>query len=584
MDITPAHTSSPAAGCHPTWAIVVTAAVVAVAAAAVDAEAQARHGGGSVEPDRPFETVWVIDRGMAELEVWQSLVAVTSSETFQPVVLHSGEEPSWTTSLERLLELLPPGDSVWVSDRGTSFNVDAVATPDELTGRDGATGPVVFSADPSLDDVAALIAMRVDGRLVAEPPGASGPAVLVGVDDPQALDTVNVHLATRGAALAFANSLAERRVVMVVRAGAMRPEYVLWAFQRGARVLEVALSQQYDIYNPWSELSAVDEVDRQIDAALPGLVGNDRPEALVIAGDWHEIPFRLAHGLGDPGSPGTCPRCDNGVYEFAADLVYANLDHDDWGDPDVPVGRLMSPFADLLAIQCVVGIWSEHGAFRRPTDGIFLGLLGTAAPERQAVVAAWWAAFPGQLWSAIGPDELERAYHLDRDAFFAVADRATVVVAQAHGHPDFLSPDGDPFNQALTGVQLRQRAASGQPSFWFLHACATGKPDRRDSVAEQTLLVGLQSRLAQGALMAVENVASGSADPFWWGDGVLEPGLPVGELVRRYVSAGIAAYRDGGEVAPGLPSSDGSDAAKRFNSRGAMMWVGDPLTPVGGNV
>ncbi len=573
----------------PLWTI----ASVAILAIATSAAGQTRESGGRLVPDQPFGTVWVVDRDMPALEVWQTLTHVTASEGFQPVVLHGGDDPRWTESLEHLLRLLPQGDSVWVSEAETIFDIDEWMTPDHLANLDRSAGPVVYSADESLDPIAALIAMRLDGVLTAEMPAAGAPSVFVGIEEPSGrsprlngLHTLNVYLPTRADALAYANQLVERPVVMVVRSHSLLPEYILWAFQRNAKIIEVDPTD-YTIYDAWSEALAVDSVSRQIHGSLPDVLGSDAPEAMVIAGDWYEIPFRYPYGIWSADStpsssayPFQCSSCDNGIYEYAADLAYANLDEDSWGVPDVPVGRFMSPVRDLLAIQTVLGIWREEGAFPPASDGVFLGLLGTASPShREYMFEAWRDAFPGQHWSAIGPNETDRDYHLDRDEFFTVADRAEIVVVHGHGHPDFLSPRGSRFNQSLSGAHLLDRSTMGVPSFWFLHACGTGKPDIDDHLAEQTLLVGLQSRLAFGSLMAVENIAGGSADPYWWIDSV-DSGLTVGELVRRFVETGADAYRDGGAAAPGLPGTNGSVENKSANALGALSWIGDPLTPM----
>lgn len=562
-------------------------ALALVIVVALAAAAQTRQGGGRVTADGAFDTVWLVDRSMPEFELWRTLTHVTSSEGFQPVVLHSGRDWRWTESLLHLLQLLPRGDSIWVSEAKTMFDVDGWESPAGVALLDPSDGPMVYSADASFDPVAALIAMRLDGVLTAEEPAAGPSAVLVGIEGRRVRTSLDVFLPTRADALAYANQLAESNVVMVVRRGELLPEHVVWVFQRDAKILEVD-PPPYDIYDAWSEFVAVEAVSRQIRASLPGLLVGGIPEALVIAGDWYEIPFRFPYGLGsasatpsDVGPPFQCNTCDNGIYEYAADLVYANIDDDPTGVPDVPVGRFMSPFRDLLAIQTVIGIWRDHGAFAAPTDGVFLGLLGTSEPDhRRAMFEAWRDAFPGRFWSAIGPEAFDVNFHLDRNAFFDVADRAEMVIVHGHGHPDYLSPNGSPFNQAVSGTHLRTRAGAGLPSFWFLHACGTGKPDRDDHVSEQTLLVGLQSRLAFGSLMAVEDVAGGSSDPYWWIDSV-EAGLTVGELVRRFATAGATAYREGGAVAPGLPATTGSSENKRANGLGALSWIGDPLTRMG---
>ena len=101
-----------------------------------------------------------------------------------------------------------------------------------------------------------------------------------------------------------------------------------------------------------------------------------------------------------------------------------------------------------------------------------------------------------------------------------------------------------------------------------------------DRYAEESLLVGLQSRLAFGSLMAVENIAGGSSDPYWWIESV-GPGLTVRELVRRFAAAGAKASRDGETVAPGMPRTNGSVENKIANGLGSLYWIGDPLTAVG---
>jgi hypothetical protein len=137
---------------------------------------------------------------------------------------------------------------------------------------------------------------------------------------------------------------------------------------------------------------------------------------------------------------------------------------------------------------------------------------------------------------------------------------------------------GGAYNQALSGKVLLETPFTGQPSFWFIHACATGRPDDGPA-SDATLLIGLQNRLAYGALLAVENIGSGSGDPWWWTTAA-EPGVPVGELVRRFHAAGIAVYRDGGQAGPGMPKALGVPGKDCWNAYSVLSWIGDPLTPV----
>jgi hypothetical protein len=567
--------------------IVATVSIVALALSAASvAAAQSRSGGRRITPDPPFTRIWVVDRTMSEPIVWRALVDVTAPNRFVPVILHAGDDERWTASLVHLLELLPEGDVVWVSDRGTVFDVDDVVSPAAL--EPDRAGRLVYSSDERVDDVAALIAMRIGAGLVFELPPDRGPTVLVGVEGSDRSRREDVFLPTRAEALSYADALTDRSVVMIAPAGGLLPEHVLWAYQRGARIIEVE-PPPYDLTDAWSEFVAVEEVARQVHTGVERLLGAERPEALVVAGDWFEVPFRYPYGIGAAGSsagaagyPGPCSSCDSGRYEFAADLVYANLDGDPWIVPDVPIGRFMSPVRDLLAIQTVLGVWHAHGAYPPAGDGVFLGLLGTELPTRRSAVDAWTSAFEGRVWSVIGPEGVDPGYVLDRDAFFSVADRADIVVVHGHGHPDFVSPNGSPANQSISGTELVRRSTQAAPSFWFLHACGAGKLDLDDPDADETLLVGLQSRLIYGALMAVENTSSASSDPYWW-NSVVEPGIPVGELVRRLAASVVAAYRDGSAVGEGLPRTGGSDDNKRFNSRSVLSWIGDPLTPVAAN-
>jgi hypothetical protein len=561
---------------HPTRrtaSIATSLVLAALVASSSVVGAQVRRSGRQVTPEQAFSSVWIVDRALPEAVLWQTMVRLTSTSGFQPIVLHEGSDELWSESLSHLLWVLPQGDSIWVSDRETVFDVDLTLKSHEVPVADPAAGPAVFSADPDLDPVAALIAMRLDGRLVFEPPVDGAPAVLVGVDGRTAGQ--DIVLPTRTDAVAYANGLADGRAVVVARSGAVFPEHVLWAFQRDAKLIEVAVPADYSMYDSDSEIEAVGWVRDQIHGMLPQLIPDGHPSALVIAGDWHVIPFRFPRG-----NPHPCAGCDNGMYEYPADLEYANLDRDPWGEPDVPVGRLMSPHRDLLAIQSVLGLWREHGAFRTATDGVVLDLLGPRGGLRDDVVDAWREAFGAQLWTAVGPDEADPAYRLDHAAFLTLADRADVVVIHGHGHPDYLTADGRAglFNQSISGTGLLDEELTGGPSFWFIHACATGKPDHRDHRADQTLLVGLQRRLAYGSLMAAEIVGSGSADPWWWTTSV-DAETSVGELVRRFVAASIAVYRDGGDAGPGMPGATGTPDTDRWNALGVLTWIGDPLTP-----
>lgn len=572
------HVSRTTTGRHPStmWAIAL-AGTLAMSASAV---AQTRPAGRRVtpdEPDQPFRTIWVVDRAMPDLALWRTMVHLTSSAGFQPVVVHGGDDERWTASLNHLLRVVPEGQVIWVSDRGTpiGLDVDASLGTIDVAVSYSASGPVVYSADESLDPIAALIAMRLDGRFTVKLPEPSDIAILVGVEPRDRFDGTKVYLSDRTAAMDYANQLAERPVVMVVPRKELAPEYILWAFQRDTKILEVDVSSTFSIYDAEGEADEVEAVREQIHSGLPQLVDGGVPEALVIAGDWHQIPFRFPRR-----NPNPCVGCDNSLFEYSADVEYANLDRDPWGEPEVPVGRLMSPFSDLLAIQTVVGIWREFGAFRVASDGVFLGLLGTRAGHRREMVDSFQTAFSEQLWTSIGPEGIDFNYRLDREAFFDLAARSDLIFVHGHGHPDFLSPRGHASNTAVTGEELVEREDLDHPAFWFLHACATGKPEKEHGIVDRTLLVGLQSRLAYGALMAVEDLAAASGDPVWW-TGVVEPDLSIGELVRRFHTASIGAYRDRGEAPQGIAQPTGDPEKDRLNAMSVLSWFGDPLTPVG---
>ncbi len=388
-------------------------------------------------------------------------------------------------------------------------------------------------------------------------------------------ESADVYLPTRADAVAYANQLARRTVVMVVPSGEVLPEYILWVFQRDAKILEVTVPP-YSIYDAASEIAAVEAVRNQILGALLQLLDGEMSEALVIAGDWHEIPFRFPRD-----NPNPCTGCDSGVFEYSADVEYANLDGDPWGEPDVPVGRLMSPARDLLALQSIVGIWRENGAFATATDGVVVDLLGPRGGLRDDMAARWRDTFPQSIWTIMGPDPYDPNFHLDRDVFFSHADRSDFVVINGHGDPDFLSPSGYPSNQAISGKDLVGREMTSRPAFWFVHACSTGKPNpKHNADPTKSLLVGLQSRLAYGSLMAVEILAAGSGDPSWW-TSVVQPGLTVGEVVRRYTAASISVYRGGGVAPMGIAQPTGDPVRDRMNAFAVLSWIGDPLTLMG---
>ena len=302
-----------------------------------------------------------------------------------------------------------------------------------------------------------------------------------------------------------------------------------------------------------------------------------RPEALVVAGGWAEIPYRFARSLVDD-----CTGCDNGVYEHAADVEYANLDPaaDPWGEPEMPVGRLMSYERDLLALATVLGVWHDQGAFPAPGKAALLDLL--PAPWRDAALATWQDRFADRQWHRFGPEELNAPFTLDREALFADADDADLVLVRAHGAPNALA--------TLTALQLdgaaiAASAGAARPAFWLIDACATARyldPARFHPGADRrgnNLLSGIQRRLALGAWMSVETVGQGSSS-LWWPTVVAHPGLTAGELARRAAVAAITAYRrdrDGFELPAGLPDRAGL-AADLHNARTPMLWIGDPLT------
>jgi len=440
----------------------------------------------------------------------------------------------------------------------------------------------VYCPDPELEPLAALAAMRLDATLTDSLPVPAAEVVVQVGGEP--LDPTSVaapdsrFVADHSAALDLVNSLAGGDAVMVFRAGTLLPELVLYAFQRDLLLVAVD-PPPYSSYDVASEIAATTATRDQVHAALALLgFGLDvPPEALVVAGDWAQVPYRFARSLDD-----ACPGCDNGVYEHSADVEYANLDGDPWGEPDVPVGRLMSYERDLVGLATVLGVWRDHGAFPAASRAVLLDLL--PAPWRDSALAAWQDTFPGRQWGLFGPEVLNQPFTLDHGAFFADADDAGMVLVRAHGGPNLLSTLAA---LQLDGAAIAASAASARPAFWMVDACATARyldPARSHFLADRegnNLLAGIQRRLAVGAWLSVEKVAQG-AGSLWWPTVVAEAGLTAGELARRAAAAAVAAYR-GDDGAPGVPvglPQPAGEASNLRNARTPMLWVGDPLTVV----
>lgn len=560
------------------WGVVMAAAF----GAASPPPETSRRPGGRLGPDRAFADVWVVERGMAE--VYEALARLTAPDRFDPIVIAGGEdEATRAPELDHLLAILPEGTSHWVGDGPVpvGLNVDAVTSPATLADPDDEL-KVVFCPDPELNPLAALIAMRLDATLTGTPPAAAGElAVQVGgapLEPWLAASSDAWFIADADAALELANSMAGRDAVMVFKSGALGPELVLHAFQRDLLLVPVA-PPPYSSYDVRSENAATLATRDQIHAGLADL-GFDlehRPEALVVAGGWSEIPYRFARSLVDD-----CAGCDNGVYEHAADVEYANLDPaaDPWGEPEVPVGRLMSYERDLLALTTVLGVWHDQGAFPAPGKAALLDLL--PAPWRDAALATWQDRFADRQWHRFGPEELNAPFALDREALFADADDADLLLVRAHGAPNALATLTA---RQLDGSAIAASAGAARPAFWLIDACATARfldPSRFHPGADRTgnnLVTGIQRRLALGAWLSVEVVGQGSSS-LWWPTVVVEPGLTAGELARRATVAAITAYRrdrEGFELPEGLPGLAGL-AANLHNARTPMLWIGDPLT------
>ncbi len=240
----------------------------------------------------------------------------------------------------------------------------------------------------------------------------------------------------------------------------------------------------------------------------------------------------------------------------------------------------MSYDRDLLALQTMVGVWRDLGAFEPAPRATFLGVVPSEL--RDLVVEDWRDALWDRQWEVQGPKAGEgySTFPFDASDLLYHADDSDVVVVQAHGAPNVLHDD----RRMLDGPILASTARSARPAFWFMAACATARhiaapygttsPD-----GDGNLVSGLQSRLVLGALMTVELTAS-PVGSMYWPPRVLERGVPVGELVRRSWALAISAYRGspGAEEIPaGMAQRTGRDV-DLSNAWIAGMWVGDPLT------
>lgn len=473
-----------------------------------------------------------------------------------------------------------------VSDRLSSNNV----LNDQIPNEDDSVSSIIGSAknyiycaeDKYLPDCS-LTSMRTQMKLVTAKPIFADYIVQFGgsiQQDSYPKSTKYIYLQSDLQIKNFVNSKASRKALLVTKKQALKPEHILYAFYRGTIWMEVT-PPNFDNLNLQSEIVATQSVRTQIHTFIneSSFFDSKKPEALIIGGDWLDIPYRFARSTSYGFS--VCPSCDNGYYEYSSDVEYANLDGDIWGQPEIPVGRLMGYDRTLASIQSLIGVLSDEGIFENSPNATYLDLF--PSNTREINFNNYSNHFDSQNWLLFGPLTWNEynTYRVDKVSFFNHADFSDKVVLQAHGAINFLGTS----SLQLNGSDLAVTAANAHPAFWFISACGTVKyadPRRfAPSFREQngSLLSGLQSRLVMGSMMSVEIVAQGSTAPFWSATTML-PGRTVGENLNLTFIEAIKYYRgapDSVPSAPGLPQHTGGDS-DFANAWMSMMWIGDPLT------
>ena len=561
------------------WAALAGLLLVCFVVPPVGAVERHRLGDG---PQSEFAELWLVDRTLPDL--YEVLAEIVGPDGFEPIVL-TDPAGDRADTLNHLLEIVPNGVVHWVSRDPVpaGLSVDLVVSPDIVL-ETPAAASTVYCRDPELMPFAALVAMRTGRRLSRHLPQILRPGDLGVGDGPLRPGCAGARecpqLQSVGDCLRFLNARATRQAVLVFAVGSMRPEYVLYALQRGVLLLEVA-PPPYSGEDPQSEVDATVETAAQIRsgvAAIPEL-GGAHPEALVVAGDWTEIPYRFAREADFGWIP--CEQCDNGIRTFSSDVEYGNLDGDSWGEPEVATGRLMSYETDLLALQSVLGVWRDRGAFAPAARAVFLGVYANGLRDR--VLQAWREDFPDRQWELVGPQnqDEDNVFDFEVNDFLDAVDASDVVLFDGHGSPNGLYDA----RRLLDGEILASTADSASPAFWFVTACATGRylPETVGGASPQgngNLVSGLQARLVVGGWLTVEVIASPSANLVWPGMAAERP-LPVGEIVRRGMATAISAYRgdaDSVDIPPLLPRRTGQDQLDRANAWATSFWLGDPLT------
>jgi hypothetical protein len=540
-----------------------------------------READGRAAPAARFDQLWVVDRNLPDL--FEVLAAITRPERFDAIVLTAADS-SRVEVVNQLLEFAPPGTIHWVSRDPVpvGMSVDRIPDPRDLIAA-GRGDAVVVCADESMAPLAALVALRTDGSFHTSMPDAPASVIIqIGGDAPQWIGGPGAritHLGRVEAVHDFLNARATRTAVLVYAAGHLLPEHVLLAFQRGLLLIEVD-PPPFSGDDVASEIQATMATAAQIRTAVAQMreLQGVLPEALVIAGDWTRIPYRFARST-DPDLVG-CDGCDNGILTFSSDAEYANFDADPWGEPEVATGRIMSYDRDLLAVQTVIGVWHDHGAFEPAPRATFLGVFPSSL--RDLMVTRWRDAVWDRQWEVFGPRNADDSedFAFDTDDFLRVADDSDVVVVQAHGAPNEIRGD----RRLLDGEILASTAHRARPAFWFSSACATARhiPEPTfgtSPLGNGNLMSGLQSRAILGALLTVELNASAAGNLVWI-PAELERGTSIGELVRRAWVDGISAYRgdpDAPEIPDGLSHRKGTDLDLK-NAWMPHLWVGDPLT------
>jgi hypothetical protein len=525
-----------------------------------------------------FANIWIVDRALENR--WQVIADLRLQHPLDLVMFYGAGEAAFGAELDHLVNQIgekkgkrPVLHWVGLSEKPTGLRVNQLHRPEEVGFPQTASIQVrVFNSD--LEPIAALIALRLHGRVVSGYGPGPGGFIETGLRV-EKIDGSSASIPTRAEALSYANRLARGAALMVTPKAHLKPENLLYAYYRDVKWQEVE-PPRFDFTSASSEKSATLETKKQIQQAVKLVFGASFPQALVIAGQWDEIPYRY------PKLNERCGLCDTQLTEYPSDLEYAALDDNPWGEPVVPVGRLASYHDDLLSIETLVGLISDRGALPVATKATYFDDWGGYYNDRTATeIARMQSVMPGTKWiSLVNGLNPNPGPYLKADFMDSLASSGAAFI-YADGVPDASTLRVSSISDAgvLSAGDFKPTALKALPAFYYVYACTMGKwipPFWTSPDQDPTFITMLQRRLAFGAMLSVDmNLAD---YPLLLAQN-LKPGKRAGDVVKDTLIQTIKILRGDTDLESWQNPQHLPPNFSFGKSAGTTKyWLGDPLT------